>query len=375
MRSHVSDDVADRDRWAEALTWYGRLRQPQAVRLSFARRRQWQIWCADPENRRIFGQASRLLDDRSGYAERRRPRKEELAQDPYDLSVPIAEWQRRRPWRPATMQSAATSWRWWLPLTITAAVAVLCVLGIRSYRSFATPPAAVVYQTQVGGLEDIRLGDGSRMILGGRTKVSVVFSAGHRRVRVIAGQAWFNVADNPRCPFVVTAGAGRITDLGTAFLVTRESDRIVVTVTQGAVEVAERASANPLCGLGERRDSRPPLVPIRVNHGEELAFADDGVPGLVRTADVRSATAWIRGQLTFDDQPLRYVVETVDRYTSRPVSVGPAAGALRFSGIVRDDRINDWLQSLQVILPVVLRTHGANVRIQMRQTSSPSMSH
>ena len=373
MTSDVSDDVADRDRWTEALTWYVRLNGEQAAPVSFARRRQWQIWCADPENHRIFTQASRLLEERSGYAERRRPTKEELAQDQYDLCLPIARWRRKRTWLPARMQPAASPWRWGLPLTITAAVAVLCVLGVRAYRSFATAAAAVVYQTQVGGLEDIRLGDGSRMILGGRTQVSVVFSARRRLVRVLGGQAWFQVAHDARWPFVVTAGAGRITDLGTAFLVTLQSNRVLVTVTQGAVEVAAGTPLQPANGLAELHRLHPALAPIRLSRGEELSLADDGMPGLVRNADLRSATAWMRGRLTFDNQPLRYVVEAVDRYTSGQISVDPAAGALRFSGIIREDRINDWLHGLPMILPVALRAHRSNVRIQMRRHPNPSV--
>src|SRR6185312_11086218 len=96
---------------------------------------------------------------------------------------------------------------------------------------------SVVYQTKVGELRNVHLPDGSSIILGGQTELSVSFSAQRRSVGLLKGEAWFQVAHRSHWPFVVAAGDGTITDLGTAFLVQRDSDRVVVTVTQGTVEI------------------------------------------------------------------------------------------------------------------------------------------
>ena len=216
-----------------------------------------------------------------------------------------------------------------------------------------------IYQTSVGGIRDIPLRDGSSIVLGGQSSVAVAFSRQRRSVRLIGGEAWFKVAHDPRWPFVVTAGDGTITAVGTAFLVTRESDRVVVTVTEGTVEVSARPPAWPALRLVRRFTMSSLPLPVPVTRGEELAFGENGALRPPKHVDTQAATAWTHGRLTFDDQPLQYVVQTINRYSSRRIIVGPAAGALRFSGIVFDDDIDDWLKSLEVIFPVTEDERGA----------------
>lgn len=367
-------DATGRDRWAEALTWYLALRETDRTHLTLALRREWQVWSADVDNRRIFDDTRRLLADRGHYRERPRPGKAELEEDQYDLSMPIAEWrkaqsqsQRHRP-RP----SAGTR-RWWLCGGVgVAAIAVLLVIWPLRSVSGGGGAGAAIYETNVGGIKDVQLRDGSSVILGGQTNLAVAFSARQRSVRLIAGEAWFKVAHNRNWPFVVAAGDGTITAVGTAFLITRQSDRVIVTVTDGTVEVSARPPVWPPLRLVQRFSMRSALLTVPVSRGEQLAFGDNGSLRPVRPADTRAATAWTHGRLTFDDQPLRYVVETINRYSSRHIIVDPSVGALRFSGIVVDNAIEDWLKSLEVIFPVTESERGGSVHIQLGDSTPVS---
>jgi len=361
------------DRWAEALTWHNTLCETEEE-LTSALAREWEHWYADAENRRTFDDVSRLLADRSIYLERPRPSSAELEADRYDLSVPIAEWRKPRAPHVTRKQhvSAGNRWRWLsggLAIATAAAIAVLILWPLR-FWSGTGPSGPVVYQTNVGELKHVQLRDGSTIVLGGRTQLSVAFSAQRRSVKLSEGEAWFKVVHHPRWPFVVAAGDGTITDVGTAFLVTRDSDRVVVTVTEGSVEVTAGLRTRPTVTNGQVVAERPALIPIRVTRGEQLAFSDNGALSPVKQADTRAATAWTRGRLTFDDQPLRYVVETVDRYSSRHISVSPSAGALRFSGIVFDDEIDDWLRGLEKIFPVAVEERGAAVCVHLRDSKT-----
>lgn len=365
--------TTDKDRWAEALTWYAALGERHGAHLTFALRRQWQVWYGDVENQRVFDDASRLLGDRARYRERQRPRKEELDRDQYDLSLPIAEWRRARSQDPRCDQRRPAGRGWWLYGGLgAAAVTVLLLLWPLRPHPARGGTGTAIYETRVGGLEEVHLRDGSSIILGGQTKVAVAFSAQRRSVRVIAGEAWFKVAHDRKWPFVVTAGDRTVTAVGTAFLVTRDSDRIVVTVTEGTVEVSARSPAWSPLRLVQRLRTRSALLPVPVSRGEELTFSDDGPLRPVTPADTKAATAWTHGRLMFDDQPLRYVVETINRYSSRHVVLGPSAAALRFSGIVADNDIDDWLRSLEVIYPVTESRQGDAVYVRMRDSTSES---
>jgi len=363
------------DRWVEALTWHNALCETEEKELTSTLAREWGHWYADPENQRTFDDVSRLLADHSTYLKRPRPSSAELEADRYDLSVPIAKWRKPRAPHVTRKQrvSAGNRWRWLsggFAVAAAATFAALIILRPLRFWSGTGLSGPIAYQTNVGELKDVRLSDGSTIILGGRTQLSVAFSAQRRSVKLSEGQAWFKVTHDQHWPFVVAAGDGTVTDVGTAFLVTRDSDRVVVTVTEGAVEVNAGAARRSPPGIYQAVTARPPLTPIRVTRGEQLAFSDNGVLSPVKQADTRAATGWTRGRLTFDDQPLRYVIETVDRYSSRHISVSPAAGALRFSGIVFDNEIDEWLQGLEKIFPVSIDERGAGVCVHLRNSKT-----
>jgi transmembrane sensor len=351
--------------------WYSTLRDADKTELSDAVGREWQRWYAVAENRRLFEAVSRFLADRDLYDDWRRPTRAELERDQYDPSVPVAGWRRTQAPRETRKQRPFGEDRWWWlsgGVGVAALVALFALWPLR-LGSGGSLTGPTVYQTGVGGLKDIHLSDGSSIVLGGRTKVAVTFSARRRSVSLTEGQAWFKVTHDPQRPFVVAAGDGTITDVGTAFLVTRDSDRVVVTVTEGAVEVSAKRTMWSTLGLDHGFSPRFVPTPIRVSRGEEFAFTDNGALGRIKPSDTHAATAWTGGRLTFDAQPLRYVIETVDRYSARHIAVNPSAGFLRFSGIVHSDEIDDWLQSLEVIFPVTVEYRGADVRIKMRHTT------
>jgi transmembrane sensor len=356
------------DRWTEALMWYTQARggdDPQGARIGG---RSWHDWHADGENRRVLRKVARLLANRDSYRRVRRPGKRELARDTYDPSIPIAQWLKAHPVNEPKPRRVSAGIGWWCAGGALAAAILLVVFFVSPLR-FALDGdsgSRMVYQTGVGGLKEVHLRDGSSITLGAETRLYVAFSPRRRAIKLVAGQAWFHVAHNSRWPFVVTAGDATITDVGTAFCVTRDPDRVVVAVTEGVVEVSSRSPPVGASGSDPQMVTRPALQPIRVSRGEELTFGMDGAPSPVKPVDLRAATSWTHGRLIFDDQSLRYVIETVDRYSSRHIVVDSTAGNLRFTGIVFNNQIEDWLHSLPVIFPVSVDERGADIRIRMR---------
>lgn len=374
MNEDVQESPMGTARWAEALTWHVTLRESADKDLTYAVGREWQQWHADPENQRIFDRVSRLLADRDLYRRCRGPTRAELEADGYDLSIPIAEWRKIHSPRLLRKQSAAGGhrWRWLFGGFAVAAMAAISVLVIRvplRFWSSTRLNGPIVYQTKRGELRDVQLPDGSSIVLGGRTELSVAFSAQRRSVKLIEGQAWFEVAHLARRPFIVDAGSGTITDVGTAFVVTRDADRVVVAVTQGAVDVTAGPISRRIPKVEEGVTLAPVLSRIRVTQGEELAFTDKGSLSAIKQTDTHAATAWTAGRLTFDDVPLRYVVESVNRYSSRPIAVTASAGVLRFSGIIFDSEIDDWLQGLEKIFPVTVEEHKTVICVHLRNSA------
>lgn len=180
------------------------------------------------------------------------------------------------------------------------------------------------HRTAPGAQERVVLPDDSMVELGPDSAIAIRFDDGERRVELLSGLAYFTAApmtDGERRPFVVTAADGSARALGTRFMVKRVDAGADVTVIEHEVEVA----ATIMTGRAEERVVVPP--------GEAVRYDADGL-GPVRPANVDRATAWRRGRLIVDHQPLAAVVADLNRYRrGRIVIVDPALAAREVSGV------------------------------------------
>jgi len=168
----------------------------------------------------------------------------------------------------------------------------------------------------------LTLSDGSVVHLDASSAIAVAMDGTERRVRLLRGEAFFEVASNPDRPFLVQAANGATTALGTAFDVRLADGGAEVTVTQHAVSVA------PSSGGGGGASA-----PVTVREGQRVAYDADGRIGALRKADAAAAASWRSGLLVIDDEPLASVIERIGRHSpARIVVVGDATARRRISG-------------------------------------------
>lgn len=105
----------------------------------------------------------------------------------------------------------------------------------------------ILYETALGEHRTVVLDDGSRVDLNTATHLTVHLSRDRRAVALETGEVLFEVAPDPARPFVVTAGALRIRDIGTRFDVDRRPERVTVAVLEGRVQIdAELERYHPI---------------------------------------------------------------------------------------------------------------------------------
>lgn len=352
-------------RWIEALEWHTTLCEADGTALTSGKVRAWQQWYAQADNRLIFDRLSRLLAYR-GVCPPAPPEGAALESrnEEYDPSQSIMEWRQaqRLAGAEGSPQAPANRRRFTVPLAfgLAAALALAALIALRPswLPAFGAGGGRVVYQTGVGQRAEVELRDGSVVTLGGQTRLAVEYTVSRRSIRLFAGKAWFQDKDIRNWPFVVNAGGGTITAIGTAFVVNRGSDGVVVMVTAGTVEVAAGASVLRMRALGQPSVALLPFPVIRLGRNQELSYRDDGTMGSVTRTDPRAVAAWTRGYLVFEDTPLRDVVGNIDRYWSQHILVSPRAGELRFSGLIYEDQVRYWLNGLRRIFPVTVQGRG-----------------
>jgi transmembrane sensor len=186
--------------------------------------------------------------------------------------------------------------------------------------------------------------------------VEVAYTAARRDLRLLRGQAIFEVAHNPDRPFVVTAGARRITATGTAFDVRLYGEAVRVVLIEGHVAVT------PVTRTGLQRIV-PMLGSQELSAGEALTAPQDG-PVRVAAIDVERATSWRRGQVVFRDDPLAAAVAEMNRYSDDKLAIDdPRVAALTISGAFGAARSENFRAALTAYYPLEIRKRADRVSV------------
>ena len=205
-----------------------------------------------------------------------------------------------------------------------------------------TMVATPVYATTTGGYQRVTLTDGSVLELNASSEVRVSYAPAERRVRLVRGEAHFTVAKNKARPFIVEAGAVAVRAVGTAFNVRVQSSAIEVLVTEGRVQVEERAPAGasatlPTLGAGERLvvSSQSALSPAAASVVVEK-ISDEAM---------REELAWQGPRLIFADTPLAQVVVEFNRRNQVQIVLADAElGALTVVGSFRAENVEAFVR-------------------------------
>lgn len=216
-----------------------------------------------------------------------------------------------------------------------------------------------VYVTKVGEQRAIELGDGSVILLNTDSEILVDYRRNFRDIRLVKGEAAFDVASHPERPFRVFAGNERVEAVGTAFTVYLQDDKIDVTVTEGRVAlatlsqpqnsvVAERSNRSDspnssLTVLARNEDYVETLSTLIAGQSARIQMQDINVAAsttsiienvaTVEEQDIARKLSWREGLLTFAGASLEDVVREISRYTTMSIEItDPAVRATKIGG-------------------------------------------
>ncbi len=214
----------------------------------------------------------------------------------------------------------ARSRRRWLWLA-TAAVVVLAlplVYLVATNRWSATlwqdaHVAIKQYASGTGETRVISLADNSRVSLDAQSRIAVDYSPQQRRVKLLEGQAYFDVAVDATRPFDVQAGGKTIAALGTAFNVELMDDRMLVTLTEGRVAVSNAADRNSDTARSNPQDNSSKVY--NLEPGQQLIAWHNGMVNVQEKVDLNKITAWRQGKLIFDGDDLALAIIRMNRHS------------------------------------------------------------
>ncbi len=302
----------------EATQWLIALREDPddaAVRAEF------DAWlAASAANRAAWAETRHLLD----LVSRARRLPQPAATTATDTIGLIGESRRRRPRRLAAVGAIAAI-----------AACLMLVFGpgllIRLQASHMTATAEI---------RSFSLEDGSVLRLGADSAIDIAYTPAERRVRLLQGEAFFEVVPNASRPFVVESGPVRTTVLGTSFDVRLAGDATDVTVRDGIVRVAD--------------DRALPPVSERLVAGDHVRVGAGQVMRGRRSPE--ETAAWLRGEIVATDRTVGDLVDELRRYHHGTIVVA--------DGTLANERVTGVynLGDAPTALRAVASAHGAVVR-------------
>lgn len=186
------------------------------------------------------------------------------------------------------------------------------------------------HATGIGEQRRVVLSDGSVVRLNSRSALAVDFDGKRRSVRLMAGEAFFEVTRDVDRPFRVIGPHSEVEVTGTAFSVRAESAVDDVTLEHGRVAVSAREGGAVI--------TLQPLQSIAVGAGQ---------PSHVRAVDAETAFAWLDGRIRFRDRPLAEVLDELRRYHRGVIIVADGRyNSIKVTGNYRVDAPANVVESL-----------------------------
>ncbi|WP_338332480.1 FecR domain-containing protein [Acetobacter sp. LMG 32666] len=187
------------------------------------------------------------------------------------------------------------------------------------------------YLTHAGEVATYTLPDGSTLALDAQSAVALHFTKNERRVDLLAGRLWVEVHHGDARPFRVMAADGVTQDVGTAFFVGQDRNRVDIAVTQGHAFVRKLNSAGQ--------------TDLQVGQAAHYMYGGQVVRD--PSVDPEDVAAWRYGELVIRNQTVAEAIRLVARYRHGPTWVwANTTGMDRVDAVLRSDHPDDAILSL-----------------------------
>ena len=315
----TSEPLPSDETRAEAAIWTARLHNEQRSAKLDAR---VQAWLGESEaHRQAFDRMTRIWECTAGL-KLRAPNAGRAASDRH--------WKRRRS-------------------VMTLAAAVLLGVAVTATRLWRMNSVV----TEVGQQQVRLLPDGTRLMLNTDTRIEVNYDRYSRRVRLIHGEAWFDVSKRPAWPFIVSVDRREIRALGTSFVVRHDDiQALSVTLVEGRISVLTNPEGSP-------SQHTETLVP-----GQRISFSPNLAP-VVDQPEIERVTAWERGRVEFEDTPLEDAANEMNRYSSTHIIVAdPDIARLRIGGVFRAGDSDEFVRIAAVALALQVERRRGQILLR-----------
>lgn len=198
--------------------------------------------------------------------------------------------------------------------------------------------------TGAGMRSEFVLPDGTNVFLNSNTtlKYPLAFNGLSREVE-IHGEAYFDVAENKKQPFIVNTGNVNVEVTGTEFNVSNyENEEMTeIVLVEGTVRLFQGSFSG-------KREIFKALVP-----GEKATYMDGEKKLYYERVDVEKYIAWKDGRLMFRDDSMEEVVRRLNRWYNVDIKLtGIDLGDYAYTATFEDESLVQILDLLKISAPI-----------------------
>lgn len=199
-------------------------------------------------------------------------------------------------------------------------------------------------KTPAGMRSEFILPDSTKVYLNSETSLTypLAFNSRIREVK-LNGEAYFEVAENTKVPFIVNTGRISVEVTGTEFKASnyKHENLMEVVLVSGAVNLYEG-------NYSETENVLTPLVP-----GERFRFDQKNKTMNIQEVDVEKYTAWKNGILMFRDDSMDDVVRRMNRWFNVDIRLtGPELTDYVYTATFEDESLMQILELLKISAPI-----------------------
>lgn len=323
MSLRPDDTYVDDGAREAAVAWFARWRSGQMTKSQIETMEAWLR--SAPENAEALEEIARVWD---GVEAARR--------DPGIMAL------REKAKRDARRGQATTIFR------RAAAIVVFVAVGLAGGLWYAGTSGPTTYATRLGEQSTVHLRDGSKVTLDTDSEVRIWRTTSRRRLELVRGRAFFEVAKDARHPFVVGTSSGSVTAVGTAFDVRSDAGGMRVVLVEGRVRIEPAELPNK-------------AVEMTAGH----AFIGDRHGWRLAKVDTLAEASWVTGRLVFHEEQLSVIAEELNRYSPDRITIAdPAIGWRRLSAVLKSGDTEAFVKSVELLnVATVVRTGPHEIRL------------
>ncbi|MFU8844100.1 MAG: FecR family protein [Bacteroidales bacterium] len=219
-----------------------------------------------------------------------------------------------------------------------AAIIILAVstgFGISNFISGRQEFAEFTIDVPKGHRSNVVLDDGTQVILNSGSELQVLFHQKHGRKVKLTGEGWFNVAHDPRRPFMVETERFSVEVFGTSFNVKSYPDDDVrhFYLSKGSVQLKNKKGENLI------------LTPEQY-----VAITNDDAFSIEVNPGEQTLLSWMDGKYYFRNESLSEIAKLIERAYALEVifSTGEIANEKYTGSLNVDEHVSDLMNKLVI---------------------------